>query len=141
MDAELRGLPFPNEMIGSRAIIQGASGAGKTYVIRKILETTHGKMQHFILDVEDELFTLREKFDYVLIGGEHADAPLGDAAALARTLLELGVSAIIALNDLKLPEQRAFIGQFIMSMMNAPRALWHPALVVLDESHRYAPNF
>jgi DNA helicase HerA-like ATPase len=141
MDAELKGLPFPNEMIGSRAIIQGASGAGKTYAIRKILETTHGKMQHFILDVEDELFTLREKFDYVLIGGEHADAPLGDAAALARTLLELGVSAIIALNDLKLPEQRAFIGQFIMSMMNAPRALWHPALVVLDESHRYAPNF
>jgi hypothetical protein len=141
MDVELKGLPFPNEMIGSRAIIQGASGAGKTYAIRKILETTHGKMQHFILDVEDELFTLRQKFDYVLIGGEHADAPLGDAAALAKTLLELGVSAIIALNDLKLPEQRAFIGQFIMSMMNAPRALWHPALVVLDESHRYAPNF
>jgi hypothetical protein len=57
MGAELKELPFPNEMIGSRAILQGASGAGKTYAIRKILETTHGKMQHLILDVEDELFT------------------------------------------------------------------------------------
>src|SRR5580700_9652481 len=58
-------VPFPRELIGSRAIIQGASGAGKTYAIRRILESTHGRMQHFVLDVEDELFTLRERFDYV----------------------------------------------------------------------------
>ena len=137
----LNDIPKPEELIGSRAIIQGASGAGKTYAIRKILEGTHGRMQHIVLDVEDELFTLREKFDYVLIGGEHADAPLGSPSALAKTLLELGVSAIIALNDLTLAKQRVFIGEFILSMMNAPRALWHPVLVVLDEAHRYAPTF
>ena len=69
-------VPFPKELIGSRAVIQGASGAGKTYAIRRILETTHGRMQHIVFDVEDELFTLRERFDYVLIGGDGADAPL-----------------------------------------------------------------
>ena len=141
MSETINALPMPQELIGSRIIIQGASGAGKTYAIRKILETTHGQMQHFVLDVEDELFTLRERYDYVLIGGDHADAPLGDGAALARTLLQLGVSAIIALNDLPLPAQRSFIRDFIGSLMGAPRELWHPALVVLDESHRYAPTF
>src|SRR5688572_10180708 len=86
---------LPDQLIGSRVIVQGASGAGKTYVIRRILEETHGRMQHFVLDVEDELFTLREKFDYVLIGGDGADAPISEetAAELALTLLELGVSA------------------------------------------------
>jgi hypothetical protein len=85
----------------SRAVIQGASGAGKTYAIRRILETTHGRMQHIVFDVEDELFTLRERFDYVLIGGDGADAPLTEdtAGELAITLLELGVSAILQLND------------------------------------------
>jgi ABC-type transport system involved in cytochrome c biogenesis ATPase subunit len=39
----IAGLPFPQELIGSRVIIQGANGAGKTYVIRKILETAHGQ--------------------------------------------------------------------------------------------------
>src|ERR1700676_4870451 len=97
-------VPFPEELIGSRVVIQGASGAGKTYAIRRILESTHARMQHFVLDVEDELFTLRERFDYVLIGGDGADAPISEDTAeeLARALLELGVSAILQLNDLGL---------------------------------------
>ncbi|MCW6512284.1 hypothetical protein [Lichenifustis flavocetrariae] len=61
-------------------------------------------MQHIVFDVEDELFTLRERFDYVLIGGDDADAPISEATAgeLAITLLELGVSDILQLNDLGL---------------------------------------
>ncbi|KAB2918509.1 MAG: hypothetical protein F9K29_08050 [Hyphomicrobiaceae bacterium] len=43
----------PEELIGSRGIIQGASGAGKSYALRRILEETHGRMQHLVLDVED----------------------------------------------------------------------------------------
>lgn len=66
----------PDELIGSRVVIQGASGAGKTFAIRRILEETYGRMQHFVLDVEDEMHTLRERFDYALIGGESADAPI-----------------------------------------------------------------
>ena len=53
-------VPFPKELIGSSAVIQGASGAGKTYAIRRILEPTHGRMHHIVFDVEDELFTLRQ---------------------------------------------------------------------------------
>lgn len=99
-------------------------------------------MQHIVFDVEDELFTLRERFDYVLIGGEDTDAPLNEAAVgeLATTLLELGVSAILQLNNLGLAGQRRVIAQFLAAMMKAPRPLWHPVLVTLDEAHRYAPQ-
>ena len=135
-------VPFPKELIGSRAVIQGASGAGKTYAIRRILETTHGRMQHIVFDVEDELFTLRERFDYVLIGGDGADAPLSEdtAGELAITLLELGVSAILQLNDFGLAGQRRVIARFLAGLMKAPRPLWHPVLITLDEAHRYAPQ-
>ena len=135
-------VPFPKELIGSRAVIQGASGAGKTYAIRRILETTHRRMQHIVFDVEDELFTLRERFDYVLIGGDGADAPLSEdtAGELAITLLELGVSAILQLNDLGLAGQRRVIARFLSGLMKAPRPLWHPVLITLDEAHRYAPQ-
>lgn len=137
-----RDVANPDELIGSRAIIQGASGAGKTYAIRRILEETHGLMQHLVLDVEDEMHTLRERFDYALIGGESADAPITveTAGAMARALLELRVSAIIQLNDVGLTAQRSIIAAFVSGLMSSPRALWHPVLVTLDEAHRYAPQ-
>jgi hypothetical protein len=31
-------VPFPEELLGSRVVIQGASGAGKTYAIRRALD-------------------------------------------------------------------------------------------------------
>lgn len=132
----------PDDLVGSRVIVQAASGGGKTYVIRRILELTHGRMQHFVLDVEDELFTLREKFDYVLVGGDGADVPITEASAgqLAHKLLELGASAILQLNDLGLEGQRRMIAAFVSGLMSAPRELWHPVLVTLDEAHRYVPN-
>jgi hypothetical protein len=107
-----------------------------------MLESTHARMQHFVLDVEDELFTLRERFDYVLIGGDGADAPISEDTAeeLAREPLELGVSAILQLNDLGLAGQRRVIARFLTGLMKAPRQLWHPVLVTLDEAHRYAPQ-
>ncbi len=136
-------VPDPAALIGSRAVINAASGGGKTYALRRILEETHGAMQHLVLDVEDELFTLRERFDYVLIGGEGADAPLAEetAGAMALSLLELGVSAILQLNDVGgLDAQRRIVGAFVAGLMRAPRAHWHPVLVTLDESHRYCPQ-
>ena len=95
-----------------------------------------------MLDVEDEFYTLRERWDYVIAGGANGDCPatVGNAAALAVTLLEAGASAIVQLNDLALPERRRFIRVFLEAMIGAPRALWHPTIVVLDEADRYAPQ-
>lgn len=53
-------------LIDTRLLIQANSGGGKSWVIRRLLEQTHGKIQQIILDIEGDFSTLRERHDYVL---------------------------------------------------------------------------
>ena len=55
-------------MIDSRMLICANSGGGKSYAIRKMLEEAGNEVMSIILDVEGEFKTLREKFDFLLIG-------------------------------------------------------------------------
>lgn len=131
-----------DKLIGDGLCIQANAGGGKSGAVRRLMETTYGGPQHIILDVEDEFYTLREKFDYLLAGGEGGDCPanLDNARILCRTILETGFSTIIQINTLPLLERREFIRLFLESLIDAPRSLWHPALIVLDETERYAPQ-
>lgn len=129
---------------GQRFLLQGASGSGKSTVARVLLEATYGKFQQIVLDVEDEFHTLRTaEREYAIIGGDHGDAPLSktqDAGDLALTLLKVGVSTILQIGDWTLEEKRSFIGRFIAGMMRAKSDLWHPTIVMLDETHLWAPQ-
>jgi len=122
-------------------LLQANSGGGKSYALRKFLEITHGKVQQIVLDLEGEFASLREKFDYILVGKE-GDIPININASglLARRLLELNTSAIIDLFELKAHERKRFVKLFLDSMVNAPKSLWHPCLVILDEAHVLAPE-
>src|SRR5574337_548081 len=127
-------------LITSRLLIQGNSGSGKSRTIRRLLEQTHGQVQHLVIDPDGEYHTLREKFDYVLAGkGGDCPADVASAGLLARRLLELGVSAIIDISELG--GQRAlFVETFLEALMEAPREMWHDVLVVIDEAHKFAPE-
>jgi DNA helicase HerA-like ATPase len=129
-----------NRLIETRAILTARSGGGKSYALRRILEQTHGKVQQIVIDPEGEFFTLREKFDYVLAGGVDGDCPANVrcAALLARKLLELRVSAIIDIYELKAMERVEFVKLFLESLIDAPKSLWHPVLVVIDEAQLFA---
>lgn len=129
------------KLIDSKLLIQANSGGGKSWAIRRILEQTHGKVQHIILDPEGEFATLREKFDYILAGRD-GDTPADpkSAALLARKLLELKVSAVIDLFELHPQDRKRFVRLFLEAMVNAPKNLWHPVLVVIDEAHTFAPE-
>jgi len=128
-------------ILSGRMLLQANSGAGKSYALRKFAEITHGKVQQIILDLEGEFASLREKFDYILVGKE-GDIPVNVRAAdlLAKRLLELNTSAIIDLYELKHHERKRFVRLFLDSMINAPKSLWHPCLVILDEAHIFAPE-
>lgn len=130
-----------SKLIDTRLLIQSNSGGGKSWLIRRILEQSHGKVQQLILDLEGEFSTLREKYDYVLAGKE-GDTPATpkSAALLARRLLELNVSAIIDLYELSHQERKQFVRLFLNAMVNAPKSLWHPCLVIIDEAHVFAPQ-
>lgn len=131
-----------DRLIETRAIIMSRSGGGKSFALRRLLEQTHGHVQQIVIDVEAEFFTLREKFDYVLAGGAEGDCPADtrSAAMLARKLLELRVSAIIDIYELKSHERVRFVKLFLESMIESPKSLWHPCLIVIDEAHLFCPE-
>ena len=51
--------------------------------------------------------------------------------------MELNVSAIIDLSELKHPERITFVKRFLDSLINSPKELWHPCLVIIDEAHQF----
>jgi hypothetical protein len=131
-----------DRLVGSHLCIQANSGGGKSGAIRKILETSHGRIQHVIIDVEDEFYTLREKFEYLIAGGDNGDcvANVNNSADLATMILKTGYSAIIQINSLPIDQRRLFIEHFLTALIAAPKTLWRPLLVVLDEAQSYCPK-
>lgn len=129
------------KLIRYRMLVQANSGAGKSWLLRLIAERAAGRVQTIVLDPEGEFATLREKVDVVLAGREgEVPADPRSAALLARKLVEMGVSAVIDLYDLKVHERRTFVKLFLDSMLNLPRSLWHPVLVMIDEAHFFCPE-
>jgi uncharacterized protein len=128
-------------LITSRLLIQANSGAGKSRALRQLLEQTHSKVQHFVFDPEGEFGTLREKYAY-LLAGQEADVPAapGNAGQLCRHLMEANASAIFDLSDLSLLDRRVFVREFLTTLIELPRELWRPVLVVIDEAHLFAPE-
>ncbi len=128
-------------LLRSKALLQANSGGGKSWLIRRILEQSHGKVQQIVIDPEGEFSTLREKFDYILAGkGGDTPADPRSAALLARKLLELNVSAIVDLYELPPQERKHFVRLFIDALVNAPKELWHDVLIVIDEAHVFVPE-
>ncbi len=91
-----------------------------------------------ILDVEGEFKTLREKFDYLLIG-QTGDVPINIKAAhlLPAKLLELNISTIIDISDLKRHDRILYVKKFLETLMELPRKFWKPCLIIVDEAHAY----
>lgn len=129
-------------LLETRMLIQANSGGGKSRTLRRLLEQTAGQVQQFVVDPEGEFATLREKHDFVIAAAHDGDALAHPRTAqiLARRLLETGVSAILDIYDLKAHERAAFVRLFFEALVNAPKALWQPCLVVLDEAHVFCPE-
>lgn len=129
------------KLIETRALIQANSGGGKSYLIRKFVEQVHGKAPYIILDLEGEFVTIREKYDVIVFGHGH-DIPINIQYAdkLARYLLELSANTIIDLSELKHHERILFVKRFLESLIAAPKDLWHPTIVLLDEAHQFCPE-
>ena len=130
-----------SRLVESRAIVQASSGGGKSMTLRTILESTFGLVPHIILDVEGEFSTLREKYDYIL-AGKGGDIPVDTRTAqlLARKMLELNASIIIDLYELKHSDKHRFMRLFLEALIDAPKELWGPRLVVIDEAHQFCPE-
>lgn len=129
-------------LLETRMLVQANSGGGKSWALRRLLEQTAPAVQQLVIDPEGEFATLREKFDYVIAAPHDGDAVATPktAALLAKRLLEAGVSAVLDIYDLKAHERQAFVRRFLDALVNAPRKLWHPVLLVVDEAHVFCPQ-
>jgi uncharacterized protein len=127
------------KLLESRMLIQASSGSGKSRTLRRIAEQIHGHVQTIIVDPEGEFASLRERFDYVLAGkgGETPAEPRG-AALLAERLLELGVSAIVDLYEMKPDARQEFVSRFFAKLVDIPKPLYHPVVTILDEAQMFA---
>ena len=142
VDSQGRSVAFDlDTLIRTRLLLQASSGGGKSWTTRRILEQSHGKVQHLVFDPEGEFSTLREKFDYVLVGkGGEAAADPRTMPLLIRRVMELGVSAIIDLYEMPIPQRRVCVKVALDALVNLPKELWHPCVVVVDEGHEFAPE-
>lgn len=128
-------------LLETRLLLQANSGGGKSWAIRRLAEQAAGQVQTIIIDLEGEFASLREKYDFILAGkGGDTPADPRSAELLARRLLELRGSAIIDLYELHPQERKHFVKLFLDAMMNAPKELWHPCLVIVDEAHVFCPE-
>jgi len=128
-------------LIATRLLIQANAGGGKSWLIRRILEQSHGKVQQIVIDLEGEFSTLREKYDYLLVGADgEIPANIRTAELLAKRLMELRVSTIIDLSELKHHERILFVKRFLDALINLPKKLWRPCLFLIDEAHQFCPQ-
>lgn len=131
-------------LIRDCAFFAGARGAGKSYGIRVLAEQALPHCQTFVIDVDGEFASLREKFDLVVVGkvedGADVAAKVSTAAQVAMTLYHAGLSAVLDLYGMKVEDQAEWIAIFCNTLMAQPRASWHRLLVILDEVHRFAGN-
>jgi hypothetical protein len=133
------------ELVRTRLAIQANSGFGKSRALRQLYEQTFGRLQQFIFDVEGEFGSLREKFDYLLIGDTSEGADLAihpeQAAELCRRLMEIGASCIFDLSALpSRTEQQRFVRLFLEELMRLPRSFWRQILVGIDEAQVFVPE-
>lgn len=130
-----------NMLLRTRLLVQANSGGGKSWLMRRLAEQMFGKLQVIIIDPEGEFATLREKFGYVLVGkGGETPADVRSAALVARKLLELNASAVCDLFEMKAAARHVWVRLFLEALVDAPKHLWHPAAVIVDEAHMFAPE-
>lgn len=128
-------------LIATRMLVTASSGGGKSETLRRILEEAVSHIQCIVIDPEGEFSTLRERKPFVLVGeGGETPADIRTAGLVATRLLELNASAVCDIFELRVQDRHEWVKRFLEAMIQAPKSLWHPVLVVIDEAHTYCPE-
>lgn len=128
-------------LLRTRLLIQGGSGSGKSWLLRRLAEQLFGQVPVIIIDPEGEFASLREKFGYVLVGpGGETPADVRSAALVAHKLLELRASAVCDIYEMPPSQRHEWVKRFLEALIDAPKKLWHNYIIIVDEAHMFAPE-
>jgi len=128
-------------LLRTRLLIQANSGGGKSWLLRRLAEQLFGRIPVIIIDPEGEFATLRERYGYAL-AAKDGDTPaiVRSAELLAQRLLELRASAVCDLYEMKQGERHEWVAKFLNALIDAPKKLWQPLIVIVDEAHLFCPE-
>ena len=137
-NTEGQGVPIDiEELLGTRLLVQGNSGSGKSHLLRRLLEQSAGLVQQVVIDPEGDFSSLADAFGHIVIdGAAHSPAEI---EALARRVRQHRASVVLALEELEVEQQIRCAALFLTALFDAPREHWYPALVVVDEAQMFAP--
>lgn len=124
-----------NELIATRLLVQGNSGSGKSYLLRRLLEQSAPYVQQIIIDPEGD-FTSLDEYGHVVIDANRSEVEL---VAIAERVRQQRVSCDLNLESLEIEQQMKAAATFLNALFDAPREFWFPALVVVDEAQMFAP--
>jgi hypothetical protein len=124
-----------NELIATRLLVQGNSGSGKSFLLRRLLEQSAANVQQIIIDPEGDFASLDE-YGHVVIDANRSEAEL---VAIAERVRQQRVSCDLNLESLDIDQQMRAAATFLNALFDAPREFWFPSLVVVDEAQLFAP--
>lgn len=130
-----------HDLLDDNLLVIAMRRSGKTMRLRSISEQVGKHMPIYVFDHEGEFSSLREELP-ILICGENGEVPARHetAGVLARRLVEIGASAVLDISTLTRKDKRLFVMGFLQAMIDLPRNLWGPRLIVLDEIHEFCPQ-
>lgn len=128
-------------LLRTRLLVQANSGGGKSWLLRRLAEQLFGRLPAVLIDPEGEFATLRERYGYVLVGqGGDTPADVRSAALVAQRLLELRASAVCDLYEMPPGDRHEWVRRFLTALIDAPKKLWQPLAVIVDEAHLFVPE-
>lgn len=124
-------------LIEGRLLVQGASGSGKSWTLRRLLEQTAGKVQQVVIDPEGEFSSLAEAYGHLRVEAHRLDAAA--LATLAHKVREHRLSILVDFSDLDREGQMIAIAALFGALIDSPPEHWNSTIVAVDEAHLFAP--
>lgn len=138
---------IPEAALSQHVAIYGKTGSGKTYRAKALVEQIlEAGRRLVVIDPTGAWWGLRSSADgkspgfaVVVLGGQHADAPLPPASGEACAKLVTGPvpQAIFDTSDMSVGERTRWFTEFATAIFRLNRSPLH---LVIDEAHMFAPQ-
>jgi uncharacterized protein len=131
------------DVIGKSVAILGITGSGKSNSASVFVEELlDAGIPLSVVDIEGEYWGLKERYEILVAGGDHADIPL--SAATAEALAEFSVTrripVILDIGELSQDEMFGYLLAYFNRLWAVCKVVSSPYQVILEEAHEFVPQ-